>query len=147
MSRFAFDTNLLIYAEGHGDRERVVRAQGVVEKIPVIQVIIPAQVLGELYRVLVGKARYTPREAQQSVLSWFDSYTTSSSSAADLMSAMDISADHGLQIWDSLIMAVAARENCRLLITEDLHDGFTWRGVTVADPFAATPHPLLTPYL
>ena len=31
----------------------------------------------------------------------------------------------------------------RLLLSEDLQDGFTWRGVTVANPFSASPHPLL----
>jgi predicted nucleic acid-binding protein len=58
-------------------------------------------------------------------------------------SAMDLSNDHGLQIWDALIFSVSAENHCRLLLSEDLQDGFTWRGVTVADPYAAKPHPLL----
>ena len=42
--------------------------------------------------------------------------------------------------------AVAADAGCRLLLSEDLQDGFTWRGVTVVDPFADKPHPLLAAY-
>jgi hypothetical protein len=30
-----------------------------------------------------------------------------------------------------------------LLLSEDLQDGFSWAGVTVTNPFAATCHPLL----
>ncbi|WP_205963481.1 PIN domain-containing protein [Roseicella aquatilis] len=31
----------------------------------------------------------------------------------------------------------AAEAECRLLLSEDIQDGFTWRGVTVRNPFAA----------
>jgi hypothetical protein len=31
----------------------------------------------------------------------------------------------------------------RLLLSEDIQAGFTWRGVTVVNPFAAQPSPLL----
>ena len=39
---------------------------------------------------------------------------------------------------DALIMAVAADNHCRFLLTEDLQSGFTWRGVTVINPFTQT---------
>ncbi|TIP50920.1 MAG: PIN domain-containing protein, partial [Mesorhizobium sp.] len=32
---------------------------------------------------------------------------------------------------------------CRLLLSEDLQDGFTWGGVTVVNPFASPRHALL----
>jgi predicted nucleic acid-binding protein len=56
---------------------------------------------------------------------------------------MDLAIDHGLQIWDALIMAVAAGNRCRLLLSEDLQNGFIWRGVTVVNPFGASVSPLL----
>jgi predicted nucleic acid-binding protein len=48
-----------------------------------------------------------------------------------------------MPIWDALILAVAAENRCRLLLSEDFQAGFTWRGVTVVNPFAAQPSPLL----
>jgi len=45
------------------------------------------------------------------------------------------------------MMSVAAEAGCRLLLSEDLQDGFTWRGVTVVNPFAAERHPLLAALL
>ena len=41
------------------------------------------------------------------------------------------------------MLSAAGEARCRLLLSEDLQEGFTWGGVTVANPFAATPHPLL----
>jgi predicted nucleic acid-binding protein len=60
-----------------------------------------------------------------------------------MQSALDLSADHQLPIWDTLILAVAAEHGCRLLASEDFQSGLTWRGVTVVDPLSARPHPLL----
>ena len=46
-------------------------------------------------------------------------------------------------IWDAVVLSAASQAACRLLISEDLQDGFTWGGVTVVDPFATERHPLL----
>jgi predicted nucleic acid-binding protein len=46
-----------------------------------------------------------------------------------------------------LILAVTAEAGCRVLLSEDMHEGFTWRGVTVVNPFAAIVHPLLAAQL
>jgi hypothetical protein len=40
-------------------------------------------------------------------------------------------------------MAVAAENRCRLLLSEDLQIGFTWRGITVVNPFSEPSSPLL----
>jgi len=51
---------------------------------------------------------------------------------------MDLTVDHQISMWDALIMSVAAENKCRLLISEDFQNGFTWRGVTVVNPFDTT---------
>ena len=81
------------------------------------------------------------------MLSWHDAYPTVETSAIVMINATDLAADHGLTIWDSVILAAAAEAGCRLLLTEDLQEGFTWRGVTVTNPFAASLHPLLVALL
>jgi predicted nucleic acid-binding protein len=57
--------------------------------------------------------------------------------------AADLAADHHFSIWDAVILSAAAQAGCRLLLSEDLQNGFTWAGVTVVNPFASTRHPLL----
>jgi hypothetical protein len=40
------------------------------------------------------------------------------------------------------ILSAAAQSGCRLLLSEDLREGFTWAGVTVVDPFSSPKHAL-----
>lgn len=64
-----------------------------------------------------------------------------------MQAAADLATDHRMEIWDAVILSAASEANCRLLLSEDLQDGFTWGGVTVADPFSSTPHALLSALL
>ena len=141
--RLALDTNIMGYAEGVGDARRCEMARSLIATIPAGQIILPAQTLGELYRVLIGTAQVGPRHAREAVLSWADSFEVIDSTWSAFKSAFDLGADHGLQIWDALILSVAAEAMCRILLSEDFQDGFTWRGVTVVNPFSSKPSPLL----
>mgnify|MGYP001051670397 CR=1 FL=1 len=141
--RAALDTNLLAYAEGIGDAPRCAAAIRLIEQLPTEFVLLPAQTLGELFRVLTAKAKRTGDLAREAIMTWADSFEVADSSWAAFQAAMDLAADHKLQIWDALIVAVAAENRCRILLSEDLQAGFTWRGVTVVNPFAAPPSPLL----
>ena len=139
----AIDTNVLAHAEGAGDEARRRMATELMARLPETAVILPVQVLGELYRVLVGKLRQPAARAQEAVLQWSDAFAVRDSTWTALQSALDLSKAHGLSIWDSLILSVAAEQRCRLLLSEDLQHGFTWRGTTVVDPFKRPAHDLL----
>ena len=141
--RVALDTCILAYAEGVGDARRCAAAIGLIEQLPAELVLLPAQTLGELFRVLTAKARREAGPTREAIMTWVDSFEVADSSWSAFQSAMDLAMDHKLQIWDALIMAVAAENRCRLLLTEDLQNGFIWRGITVVDPFAEPFSPLL----
>jgi predicted nucleic acid-binding protein len=141
--RLALDTNILTYAEGIGDEVRCKAARSFVVELPVGAVILPAQTLGELYRVLTGKANRKTAAARAAVLSWADSFEVADSTWPAFQSAFDLAADHGLPVWDALILSVAAENRCRLLASEDFQEGFTWRGVTVVNPFTKPRSPLI----
>src|SRR4029079_11558568 len=70
----ALDTNILIYAEGIAQHSRDTHkpaiARRLIAALPPPSVVIPAQVLGELYRVLVGKAGRTPTAARETLMMW-----------------------------------------------------------------------------
>ena len=132
--RIAIDTNVVAYAEGIGDIVRRDTTLHVIDRLPPGTVMLPVQVLGELFRVLTGKAKLPPDNARTIVQQWADSFDVADSTWAAFQAAFDLTVDHGLGIWDALILAVAAENRCRLLLTEDLHHGFTWRGVTVVNP-------------
>ena len=71
-------------------------------------VVLPLQTLGELYNVLVRKAKRRPARARDAVLTWRDAYTTIDTSAAVMVNATDLASTHGLSIWDSVVLAATA---------------------------------------
>lgn len=127
--RAALDTNLLVYAEGFGDTHRVDATRRVLEQLGNADVVIPLQCLGELFRVLTGKAGRTNDAAREAVLGWMDAYPVFESNASAWRGAM--------------VLNVAAEAGARLLLTEDLQPGFSWRGVRIVNPLADTTDPLL----
>jgi len=141
--RVALDTNILVYAEGLNGLVKKQVTLELIQKLPQDLIVLPAQTLGELFNVLVRNAGQSPEEARSSVLSWRDSYDVTDTTAKVVIAATDSASQHRLGIWDSVILASAADAGCRLLLSEDMQDGFTWTGVTVANPFASMLHPLL----
>ncbi|MGH7098550.1 MAG: PIN domain-containing protein [Stellaceae bacterium] len=145
--RIALDTNVLAYAEGVNGAALRETALAVVYGLPPEVICLPVQTLGELFNLLVRKAARDRKAAQLAIMNWRDAFPLIETSAASLIDAAGLAADHKLGIWDAVILAAAARAGCRLLLSEDLQDGFTWSGVTVANPFAPSPHPLLSALL
>jgi predicted nucleic acid-binding protein len=141
--RLALDTNIFVYAEGLNDAARKAQARDLLSRLVRADVVLPVQVAGELFRVLVRKGRRTPADARLAVETWQDLFGSEPTTASAFASAMALAAGHAMDIWDTTIIAVAAESGCHLLLSEDLAEGFSWRGVTVTNPFAANPHPLL----
>jgi predicted nucleic acid-binding protein len=145
--KIALDTNVLVYAEGHGDAARCQRARAILAALDPAQVLLPVQVLGELHRVLIGKARRPAQEVRAAILSWADTYACLATDLSIMIAAQDLVADHQFSIWDAVVLASAASAGCRVLLTEDLWAGFTWGGVTVVNPFAEPPVPMLLQFM
>ncbi len=145
--RVALDTNVLAYAVGVNGAERQRAAIELLGKLSESETFLPVQSLGELFRVLVRKAKISPRLARTTILRYRDTYSAIETSTSVFLSATDLAVDHQIGIWDSVILSAAAEAGCRLLLSEDLQDGFIWSGVTVVNPFAQTRHPLLTELL
>lgn len=143
----ALDTNVLAYAEGLNGAEKKRVALQVISRLAPDETFIPVQVLGELLTVLVRKAGVPRPEATSAVLAWGDAFPLIETSPGVLLSAMDLVATHHLTTWDAAILSAAADAGCRVLLTEDLQEGFTWSGVTVVNPFARPGHPLLATLL
>jgi predicted nucleic acid-binding protein len=139
----ALDTNVLLYAVGLDGEPMQRRALAITERLVPESTLVPVQVLGELYAALVRKGGRSRAQARDTVLRWGDTFPIIETSSSVQLMAMELAIDHQLSPWDAVILAAAADAGCRLLLSEDLQDGFTWSGVTVANPFAPTRHPLL----
>jgi predicted nucleic acid-binding protein len=139
----AIDTNVLVYGEAVGDGATQQRARHAVEAALGEGAVIPAQALAELFRVLSRKSRLPEAVARERVARYQRSATVAPTTNATLAIALDLATDHKFQIFDAIILAASAEAGCRMLLSEDMQDGFVWRGVTVVNPFAAVLHPLL----
>lgn len=137
----ALDTNILVYAEGvNGDPKRKA-AWALIEKLPE-DAVIPVQALGELFQVLVRKAGRTPADARTAIFGWSCAFPLVETSTSVLLAAADL-ATRQFSLWDAVILSAAAEAGCSVLLSEDMQQGFIWRGVIIVNPFAHPAHPLL----
>jgi predicted nucleic acid-binding protein len=134
--RTALDTNILAYAEGVNGPERARLARAILSAEPASEIVVPVQALAELFTVLTRKAKWPAEQARAAVASWHDAYETVDTTLPVLREAMDIASAHQFALWDSVMIAASVHANCRLLLSEDMHAGFTWRGVGIRNPFA-----------
>jgi predicted nucleic acid-binding protein len=143
--RLAIDTNVLVYSEGvervAGDRAKIGASRELLEAIVAAgdQLLLPVQVLAELQHVLVRKGGLAAATAAGRVRRLAQIGEARRVEASDLDAALDLAADHGLQIFDAMILAAAADAGCELLLSEDFQDGFAWRGLVVTNPFGPAP--------
>ncbi len=143
----AIDTNILVYAEGLNGTENKVVANTLLDRLATVQTVLAVQTLGELFYVLTRKARLSPAEAATAVDEWRERHTIVPTSTGVFEKASALAASSGFQIWDCIILVAAAEAGCHLLLSEDMHEGFVYRGVTIANPFAERLHPLLASLL
>lgn len=145
--RLALDTNVLAYAEGINGARMQGRALEVISRLPPGESFLPVQALGELFNLLTRKGGRTASKAQSALQIWQDAFQLIETSRNVMTAALDLASDHQIQIWDAVIFSAASSARCRFLLSEDLQDGFTWNGVTVVNPFAEEPNPLLAELL
>lgn len=147
MGRIAFDTDILVYALGLNDVDRAEKARALREAIGPERALIPAQALGELFHVMVGKFRQDRADAARICELLAASATVSAATEATLAEAIRFASAQGLQVWDALILLTAAQAGCRMLLSEGMQHGFVHHGVTVINPFAEPAHPMLADVL
>ena len=129
--RVALDTNVLVYAEGVNGAPRKTATEELLSRIRNHVAVVPAQAMGELFHVLVRKASWPAASARAAVFSWANVASIAETSAAVLLAASDLAANHRMVIWDAIIVAAAAEARCPLLLSEDLQDWKLSDGIPV----------------
>lgn len=141
--RVALDTNVLAYAQGVNGEAMKKVTLGLVGALPASGVVLPAQVIAELFQVLIRKGQLTSAQARAAILNWCNVFPVAETSLPVLLGAAELAVSHRFSFWDGMVLASASEAGCRLLLSEDLQPGFIWNSVTVANPFATPKHPLL----
>lgn len=143
----AIDTNVLIYAEGAGDDDKRMISTSLLTQLNHTGYILPVQAAGEFLRVMRRKLRVDAVTAQGRLEELSINATRAPTTEAVFHEACEIMTSHAFDIWDCIMLASSRALGSRLFLSEDLQDGFVWRGLTIANPYATTPHPLLRSYL
>jgi predicted nucleic acid-binding protein len=142
--KVALDTNVLAYAEGVNGPNRQREAIALLQRLPADEAVVPVQVFGELFNVLIRRGGRTRHAARDALMIWRDAFPNVVQTSPETMTlAIELAKDHNLGIWDAVILAAASLAGARLLLSEDMQEGFTWGGVTIANPFRESLHPLL----
>lgn len=145
--RVGIDTNLLVYAEQSDGSEKSRIAAALLRRLEPDEAVIATQALGELFNVLTRKGGWDRARARDAVIDWQVFAQVAGTDEQTFFDALNLATDHRLQIWDALILAAMAAAGCDLLLSEDMQDGFSWLGLTVANPFALPPNPRLAELL
>jgi predicted nucleic acid-binding protein len=141
--RVALDTNVLACADGVNGAAMRNRALELPVRLSIGSVVVPAQAPVELFNLLVRKDKQTATSARETVLRGRERFSVVETSGDVIASALDLAIRHRLSIWDSIVLSSAAEAGCALFASDDLRDGFSWRGVTVANPLSRQKNELL----
>ena len=107
--RVALDTNVLAYAEGvHGAPVKKAALESC-KNCRKARRFLPVQTLGELFNLLVRKARRPPAKVRKAILTWRDAFPLIETSAQVMLAAADLATNHQLSIWDSVVLSVRCR--------------------------------------
>jgi predicted nucleic acid-binding protein len=139
----AIDSNFMIYAQGIVDDPRNQIAQKLLQQIDPQRIVLPLQAVAETTRWLIKRAQLERSIASGFARDWCATYAQQATTADVFESALELVERHSFQVFDAIILSAAIEANADMLLTEDMQDGFVWKGVTMVNPFSPTQHPLL----
>jgi len=132
------DTNVFVYARDASAPDKQAHAAQWIRELWTTQTgRTSMQVLSEYYATVTRKLKpgLDPDDAWDDVSALF-AWEPQEIDRAVLVRGRQIAARYALSWWDGLVVAAAQLQNCELLLSEDLQDGWECGGVTVRNPFA-----------
>ena len=130
-----FDTNILVYAASSSPADRAKRTRAL-KLIWESDFGLSAQVLQEFYVTVTRKFRKPL--APEAAIALMDAYRVFPTVPTDyplIVSAVEVSLEHGISYWDGAIIAAAQVLGAGTLYTEDLNHGQLYETVRAVNPF------------
>jgi predicted nucleic acid-binding protein len=139
----ALDSNIILYAEGFNDEARRAAAQSYIHELGPKRIVLPAQAIGEMVNAQIKKAKRPSSYAIDRAQNWITQHIVQDTTTHVLEGAFDIVEQHQFQWWDAVILSASHIAGASVLLSEDMQAGFSWRGVTIINPFLFSPKELL----
>jgi predicted nucleic acid-binding protein len=131
------DTNVVVYAADESPAEQAKHdvAVELLTRDPE-SLVLSTQVLQEFYHVVTRRLE-KPLDPQRAAAATraLTRLIVVGSDAELVLAAIETSRSAQLSIWDALIIEAARGAGCERVLSEDLGDGQTIRGVRIENPF------------
>ena len=114
------DTNVLIYLYSEDELQKRESSKNVFEKY---NCITSTQTLNELSNVLIKKFKVNPTDVLKAIDEVCLNCDVVEVSVGTVKKALQLLERYGYSYYDSLIVSAALENECKFLITEDMHDG------------------------
>ncbi len=133
--RSLLDTNILVYADAADNPQKQRRAIDTITALRATgDAVLSTQVLQEYVNVAVRKLRL-PHPLIRERLNFYRRFDVVATSADLIMGALDLHVLHSLSFYDALVVQAAIASGCQRVLSEDMQDGATLRGVRIENPF------------
>ena len=133
--RVFLDSNVLIYLFDSSAAAKQKRAQALLQEFGA-SIVISTQVLLEFYVNVTRKlAPPLSIDAAESAVGEFSTLEVVVIEMPLVRAAITLSREHGLSLWDALIVESARARGCRRLLSEDLQHGREFGSMRVENPF------------
>ena len=133
------DTNILIYAFDPADPVRHPVSIRIMAAMTSFHSVLPMQCLAEFYSVTTRKRFLDPNRAIAIARRLIDTLHIVPADLSDLVRAMDLQRNHGLQTFDAMLIATSVRARCTVFFSEDMQHTRAIDGLTIVNPFQLTP--------
>ena len=131
-----FDTNVLVYAATDQDVRKGEIARELISHALIVNHdgCISTQVLSEFANTMMGKLRHD-KESIDGFIDYYRELLATDVTIDLVRRAMAVKEEYGLQFYDALIVATAAKLGCHEIVTEDLNPAQAYCGMAVVNPF------------
>ena len=138
-NRSFVDTNIFVYAHLDNDTEKHSKAKFLFESVLIgKKVIISAQVVNEFYSAM-SKYKYSHNEIVEFVSEISAKANIQSISFSTSKKAFYIRDKYQYSWWDSLVLASALENDCKIVYSEDMQNGqIIENTLKIVNPFLAT---------
>jgi predicted nucleic acid-binding protein len=138
VNKVFLDTNILVYANDHRDRQKQATATRLLaECIGEQRGVISTQVLQEYASVAIYKLHQDTETVVRRLLQ-FESMEVVQLTPALIRRALEFHARRQIHFWDASILAAAELARCSRLWSEDFAAGSTYGLLRVENPLAAS---------
>ena len=131
-----FDTNVLVYAATKQDMAKRNIARELIGHALEANHdgVITVQIMTEFINVMQSRFKAAAKDIDEWVSQFYPLLATEVTMDV-VRNAMYVKEEYGIQFYDALVVSAAEKLGCHEIVSEDLNDGQTYRGMKAVNPF------------